>query len=138
MARVTVEDCVRLIPNRFELVLMAARRTREISSGSAITLPRDNDKNPVVALREIAKESVPLLPLRDALIKALRKNVFGSDATDVADEDMQELLASDQPSWLEKKDLNDLHEEDDSFLDESDDEADEDIDVDIQIDEDDE
>ncbi|MBP9752641.1 MAG: DNA-directed RNA polymerase subunit omega [Proteobacteria bacterium] len=117
MARVTVEDCVRLIPNRFELVLIAARRTREISSGSPITLPRDNDKNPVVALREIAKESIALPPLKEALIKALRKNVFGSDATDIADEDMQELLASDQPSWLDQHDLSDLHEEDDdSFL----------------------
>ena len=57
MARVTVEDCVDKVPNRFELVLLAAHRAREISSGGAITVDRDNDKNPVVALREIADET---------------------------------------------------------------------------------
>ena len=56
MARVTVEDCVDKIPNRFDLVMLASHRAREISSGSAITVDRDNDKNPVVALREIADE----------------------------------------------------------------------------------
>ena len=60
MARVTVEDCVRLVPNRFDLVLMAAQRAREISSGAALTVDRDNDKNPVVALREIADETIDL------------------------------------------------------------------------------
>ena len=60
MARVTVEDCVERIPNRFELVMLAAKRSREISSGSSLTVERDNDKNPVVALREIADETVPL------------------------------------------------------------------------------
>ena len=57
MARVTVEDCVDKVPNRFELVLLAAHRAREIQSGSAATVDRDNDKNPVVALREIAEET---------------------------------------------------------------------------------
>ena len=55
MARVTVEDCIKLVPSRFELVLMATKRAREIAAGSALTVPRDHDKNPVVALREIAE-----------------------------------------------------------------------------------
>ncbi len=60
MARVTIEDCVTKIPNRFDLVMMAARRARDISAGAELTLERDRDKNPVVALREIADETLPL------------------------------------------------------------------------------
>ena len=60
MARVTVEDCVQRIPNRFELVMMAAQRSRELSVGGELTVVRDNDKNPVVALREIADQTVPI------------------------------------------------------------------------------
>ena len=73
MARVTVEDCVERIPNRFELVMLAAKRSREISSGSSLTVERDNDKNPVVALREIADETVPLDDLREELIRGSSK-----------------------------------------------------------------
>ena len=68
MARVTVEDCVERIPNRFELVMLAAKRSREIASGSVLTVERDNDKNPVVALREIADETVALGDLREELV----------------------------------------------------------------------
>ena len=75
MARVTVEDCVERIPNRFELVMLAAKRSREISSGSALTVERDNDKNPVVALREIADETVPLDNLREELVRGLQKHI---------------------------------------------------------------
>jgi DNA-directed RNA polymerase subunit omega len=75
MARVTVEDCVLKVPNRFELVLIAAQRAREITSGSPLTLDRDDDKNPVVALREIADEAVGLLQLRDALVRGMQKHV---------------------------------------------------------------
>ena len=75
MARVTVEDCVERIPNRFELVMLAAKRSREISSGSSLTVERDNDKNPVVALREIADETVPLDDLREELIRGLQKHI---------------------------------------------------------------
>ena len=64
MARVTVEDCVDKVPNRFELVLLAAHRAREIAAGSPITVERDNDKNPVVALREIAEETQSAEALR--------------------------------------------------------------------------
>ncbi len=70
MARVTVEDCVDKIPNRFDLVMLASHRAREISSGSAITVDRDNDKNPVVALREIADEMQSADELRERLIEA--------------------------------------------------------------------
>jgi DNA-directed RNA polymerase subunit omega len=68
MARVTVEDCVDKVPNRFELVMLAAHRAREISTGSPLTLDRDNDKNPVVALREIAEETQGSNDLRERLI----------------------------------------------------------------------
>jgi DNA-directed RNA polymerase subunit omega len=73
MARVTVEDCVEKIPNRFELVMLAAQRARNISRGEAPTVDRDNDKNPVVALREIAEETVPLDGLQADLIKSLQR-----------------------------------------------------------------
>lgn len=70
MARVTVEDCVDKVPNRFELVILAAHRAREIASGSPITVGRDNDKNPVVALREIADETQSAPGLRERLIES--------------------------------------------------------------------
>ena len=75
MARVTVEDCVIKVPNRFELVLLAAQRAREITSGAPLTLDRDDDKNPVVALREIADETIGLLQLKDALVRGMQKHV---------------------------------------------------------------
>ncbi len=73
MARVTVEDCVERVSNRFDLVMLASQRSRDISSGSEITLERDNDKNPVVALREIAEETVELDKLQDDLVRGLQK-----------------------------------------------------------------
>ena len=73
MARVTVEDCVQRIPNRFELVLLAAQRARNISRGEEITVDRDNDKNPVVALREIADETITLEKLNFDLLKSLSR-----------------------------------------------------------------
>ena len=75
MARVTVEDCVVKIPNRFELVLLAAQRAREITSGAPLSLDRDDDKNPVVALREIAEETVALDHLQDSLVRGMQKHV---------------------------------------------------------------
>ena len=71
MARVTVEDCVDKVPNRFDLVLLAAQRAREISGGAELTVDRDRDKNPVVALREIAEETVLPDDLLDALVADL-------------------------------------------------------------------
>jgi DNA-directed RNA polymerase subunit omega len=73
MARVTVEDCVDKIPNRFDLVLLAAQRARQISGGADLTLDRDRDKNPVVALREIAEQSVKPKHLEEALVSGLQK-----------------------------------------------------------------
>ena len=73
MARVTVEDCVDKIPNRFDLVLMAAQRAREISGGAELTIERDRDKNPVVALREIAEQTVRPKELHEAVVVGLQK-----------------------------------------------------------------
>jgi DNA-directed RNA polymerase subunit omega len=75
MARVTVEDCVVKIPNRFELVLLAAQRAREITSGAPLSVDRDDDKNPVVALREIADETIELDHLQDSLVRGMQKHV---------------------------------------------------------------
>ncbi len=73
MARVTVEDCVDKIPNRFDLVLLAAQRAREISGGAELTIERDRDKNPVVALREIAEETVRPTELKESAVVNLQK-----------------------------------------------------------------
>ena len=73
MARVTVEDCVEKIPNRFDLVLLAAQRARDISAGAQIEIERDDDKNPVVALREIAEETVVLDDVHEALVRRFQK-----------------------------------------------------------------
>ncbi len=81
MARVTVEDCVEKIPNRFDLVLLSAHRARAISAGAGLTIDRDNDKNPVVALREIADETVKPDALEESMISGLQR-VFPSDDED--------------------------------------------------------
>lgn len=75
MARVTVEDCVDKVPNRFELVLLAAHRARAIANGSHITIDAENDKNPVVALREIAEKTIPPDDMREGLIHSIQRNV---------------------------------------------------------------
>jgi|SRR5579883_1095208 len=90
MARVTVEDCVLKVPNRFELVMLAAHRARDITAGGALTVERDNDKNPVVALREIADETVPIDHLREGLIKGMQKLV---EADEPEEEEMDALAA---------------------------------------------
>ena len=85
MARVTVEDCIDKIPNRFDLVLAAAQRARQISTGNPLTIDRDNDKNPVVALREIADETIDPDKLRDDIVNGLQKltnNEFVEDEED--------------------------------------------------------
>ena len=79
MARVTVEDCVKKIPNRFDLVIAAAQRSREISNGIAIEVDRDNDKNPVVSLREIASEVVDAESLQERFIRSMQKNLNKED-----------------------------------------------------------
>jgi DNA-directed RNA polymerase subunit omega len=83
MARVTVEDCVDKIPNRFDLVLMAAQRARQISGGADISIDRDRDKNPVVALREIAETTVRPKHLEEAIISSLQRvRIDEEDETD--------------------------------------------------------
>jgi DNA-directed RNA polymerase subunit omega len=75
MARVTVEDCVLRVPNRFDLVMVAAQRARDVSAGAPLTVDRDDDKNPVVALREIAEETVDVEALQAAVIQGLQRHV---------------------------------------------------------------
>jgi len=90
MARVTVEDCILKIPNRFELVALAAQRSRGISAGAPLTLERDNDKDPVVALREIAEESIDLEDLKGSVIRGMQKHI---EIDEPEDEDPIELMA---------------------------------------------
>ena len=92
MARVTVEDCVERIPNRFELVLLAAQRARNISRGEEITVNRDDDKNPVVALREIADQTITLEKLNADLLKSLSR----APEPEPADEEVLDLIPTDQ------------------------------------------
>lgn len=92
MARVTVEDCVQRVPNRFELVLLAAQRARNISRGEELTIDRDNDKNPVVALREIADETIELPRIEQDLIRSLSR----SPEPEPADEEVLDLIPTDQ------------------------------------------
>ena len=92
MARVTVEDCIEKIPNRFELVLLAAQRARNISRGESIEVERDNDKNPVVALREIAEEKVELAGLEGDLIKSLSR----APEPEPSEEEVMDIIATDE------------------------------------------
>ena len=86
MARVTVEDCIEKLPNRFELVMVAAQRARKIGSGAALTLDRDNDKNPVVALREIAESTVDIEDLKEEIIRGKQRIIaMDDDGEDVVD-----------------------------------------------------
>ena len=94
MARVTVEDCVGMVPNRFELVLLAARRARDIRSGAELTVERDNDKNAVVALREIAEEAIDLETLRYDLEHGREVDT----EIDEPDEDTMAVLAA-EAAW---------------------------------------
>ena len=88
MARVTVEDCVDKVPNRFELVMLAAHRAREIAAGAPITIDRDNDKNPVVSLREIAEETQSADELRERMIESYQTQI----EVDEPEEDAMALL----------------------------------------------
>ncbi len=87
MARVTVEDCVTRIPNRFDLVMLASQRAREVAAGAPLTVDRDNDKNPVVALREIAEGTVAPDALEEALVRGLQRHA----ESDEPDEEQMEL-----------------------------------------------
>lgn len=92
MARVTVEDCIEKVPNRFELVLLAAQRARGLARGEEMTLERDNDKNPVVALREIAEEKLNLGTLKDSIVRSLAR----APEPEPVDEEVMDLIPTDQ------------------------------------------
>ena len=94
MARVTVEDCIEKIPNRFDLVMVAARRSRDVSSGAEINVERDNDKNPVVALREIADEMIPIDDISESLIRGLQRHV----EIDEPEEEKEDVQIGDDTS----------------------------------------
>ena len=98
MARVTVEDCVDKVPNRFELVLLASHRAREISSGSPLTVDRDNDKNPVVSLREIADETQSADALRERLIESNQTQI---EVDEPEDDSMAILMSGEADKPLE-------------------------------------
>ena len=109
MARVTVEDCIKKIPNRFDLILAAAQRSREISNGIPIEVERDNDKNPVVSLREIAEDAVDPNTLQERFIRSMQKNiikdeVISEDETSLEDE-FSAYLNEASEDKLEKSDL---------------------------------
>lgn len=90
MARITVEDCVVKVPNRFDLVVMAAQRSRQISAGEPLTIDRDNDKNPVIALRELADSTIDREELRESVIRGLQRHV---EMDEPEDDEMELLMA---------------------------------------------
>ena len=106
MARVTVEDCIDKVENRFELVLLASHRARLISQGAAITIDRDNDKNPVVALREIADETLSPDDLKEDLIHSLQKHV----EVDEPEPDPASLIAAGTTAAADGEEQDDLPE----------------------------
>ncbi|MBW9053007.1 DNA-directed RNA polymerase subunit omega [Rhizobium mesosinicum] len=106
MARVTVEDCIDKVENRFELVLLASHRARLISQGASITIDRDNDKNPVVALREIADETLSPDDLKEDLIHSLQKHV----EVDEPEPDPASLIAAGAAASADSEDQDDLPE----------------------------
>ncbi|WP_370400103.1 DNA-directed RNA polymerase subunit omega [Sulfitobacter sp. JB4-11] len=102
MARVTVEDCVDKVPNRFDLVMLAAHRAREISAGSPVTVDRDNDKNPVVSLREIADETQSAEDLRERLIESNQSQI----EVDEPEEDAMALLMGQEQDKPEEDSMS--------------------------------
>lgn len=102
MARVTVEDCILKIPNRFDLVILAGQRARNISAGAPLTIERDNDKNPVIALREIAESSVEVADLEEAVVKSLQKYV---EIDEPETEDEMEMLTAESLAATVAEDL---------------------------------
>jgi DNA-directed RNA polymerase subunit omega len=116
MARVTVEDCIDKVDNRFELVLLAGHRARQISQGAQITVPRDNDKNPVIALREIAEETLSPDDLKEDLIHSLQKHVEvdepEADGEAIADQTGSAVAAADADDTEDNITFDRMTEED--------------------------
>lgn len=103
MARVTVEDCVDKVPNRFDLVMLAAHRARAISMGAPLTVERDDDKNPVVSLREIAEETIPVADLEEQAIEALQRHI---EVDEPEEDSMAALMSEDKPDKPASDDLS--------------------------------
>ena len=110
MARVTVEDCVLKIPNRFELVMTAAQRARDVTAGAGVTVERDNDKNPVVALREIAEENVDFAELEETLIRGLQRYIE-SDEPEEDEMDVQALALDVSGEVVEANEKEEVKED---------------------------
>lgn len=121
MARVTVEDCIEKLPNRFELVMVAAQRARRIGTGAPLTVDRDNDKNPVVALREIAEETVDVSELKEDLIRGKQRIIaLDDDSEDVIDsmdgEQEWSILAAQAEGASRDADDDDMDDEEEGGL----------------------
>ena len=108
MARVTVEDCIKKIPNRFDLILAASQRSREISNGLPIEVERDNDKNPVVSLREIAGDAVDPNTLQERFIRSMQKNIIKDEV--VSDEETS--LEDEFSAYLNESSVGKTHNPD--------------------------
>jgi DNA-directed RNA polymerase subunit omega len=108
MARVTVEDCIKKIPNRFDLILAASQRSREISNGIPIEVERDNDKNPVVSLREIAADAVDPNTLQERFIRSMQKNIIKDEV--VSDEETS--LEDEFSAYLNEASVDKTHNSD--------------------------
>ena len=91
MARVTVEDCILKVDNRFDLIVLASHRGKEITAGAELTLPRDNDKNPVVSLREIAEETITVDSLKEDMIVSMQTQIMDDEASIKAEEESEDL-----------------------------------------------
>lgn len=120
MARVTVEDCVLKVSNRFELVMLAAQRARNLGAGASLTVDRDDDKNPVIALREIAEGTVELPELENSLIRGLQKVIESeepeSDELDALGMQQQIILPTDDAVLAEELEEDLLHVEGEDAL----------------------
>ena len=140
MARVTVEDCIDKIPNRYELLMVAAQRAKDISSGSPLTVDRDNDKNSVVALREIAEETVSIEELQRSLVMGLQKYV----EVEEPEEEELEIMAAEREladldeqfsgllPQMELEDSMQIHNADDDIMD-MDVDAEGELDADVEM-----
>ena len=98
MARVTVEDCILKVDNRFELIVLAAHRGREITAGAELTLPRDNDKNPVVSLREIAEETITVEDIKESMIVSMQTHIIDDEVATKENDDLEGLETTDKDS----------------------------------------
>lgn len=141
MARVTVEDCIDKIPNRYELLMVAAQRAKDLSAGAPMTVEKDNDKNPVIALREIAEGKVNIEELQKSLVLGLQKYVEVEEPEDeeleimAAEKELSELDDQFSGVELDAADMNDsmqIHDSDDDIDLDSDD-SDADISLDDEL-----